>query len=222
MLILLSGLIAGFLHVISGPDHLAAVSPLAIENKKASWLIGLKWGLGHTGGVFIVGMIALLFRQIIPIDLISSYSERFVGVVLIGIGLWGLQKALRKKIHTHEHEHDGVKHFHFHTHTKKIMHEDSKSHFHTHTAMVVGIIHGLAGSSHFLGVLPALALPTNTQAVIYMLSYGIGTISAMIAFSHALGYLAEKFLEKNLLYYKSMSVAFSSVAIVVGIFWLFY
>ena len=32
-----AGIIAAVLHVISGPDHLAAVTPFAVESKKKAW-----------------------------------------------------------------------------------------------------------------------------------------------------------------------------------------
>ena len=38
---LFAGIIAAVLHVISGPDHLAAVTPFAIESKKKAWKVGL-------------------------------------------------------------------------------------------------------------------------------------------------------------------------------------
>lgn len=94
MLIALTGLLAGIVHVLSGPDHLASVSPLAIGNKGKAWIIGLKWGLGHTSGVFLVGLLLLLFREFIPLRILSSYSDRLVGIVLI-IGLWGLQHLFK-------------------------------------------------------------------------------------------------------------------------------
>ena len=217
MWIILPGFLAGFLHVLMGPDHLAAVSPLAIENKDKSWKVGLKWGLGHTGGVFVIGLLVILFREIIPVDIVSAFSERIVGIVLIGIGIWGLQNIFRKKIHIHEH--DGVKHFHLHN--PKIGSE-KKNHFHTHTALFIGIIHGLAGSSHLLGVLPALALPTQIQAAAYLLSFGTGTIIAMIFFSQMLGITASKFAGKGSNLYKKLSISFSGLAIAVGIFWLLF
>ncbi|MFZ2323684.1 MAG: hypothetical protein WAV89_08310 [Ignavibacteriaceae bacterium] len=34
MLVAFTGFIAGFFHVLTGPDHLAAISPIAIEKKK--------------------------------------------------------------------------------------------------------------------------------------------------------------------------------------------
>jgi sulfite exporter TauE/SafE len=216
MWVIIPGFLAGFLHVLMGPDHLAAVSPLAVENKNKSWWIGFKWGLGHTSGVLIVGIFVFLFREIIPIDIVSAFSERIVGIVLIGIGIWGLQAIFRKNIHSHEH--DGIKHFHLHAHN----HNSKQKHFHTHTALYIGIIHGLAGSSHLLGVLPALALPTKIQAAMYLLSFGIGTIMAMILFSQVLGIVALKFAERSLNLYRNLSIGFSSIAIAVGVFWLLY
>lgn len=220
MLILVTGLFMGFLHVISGPDHLAAISPLAIEKKKSSWIIGLKWGIGHTSGVFVVGLFVLIFREIISIDIISSFSERIVGIVLIGIGVWGLQKVFRSNLHIHSHEHNGVQHLHFHSHEEKISHEDSKAHFHTHTALIVGIIHGLAGSSHLLGVLPALAMPTKFEATIYLIAFGIGTILAMVIFSEVLGRVASRFSEYGQKIYRVLSISFSSIAVAIGLFWI--
>ena len=47
---LTAGLIASILHVIAGPDHLAAVAPFAIESKRKAWKIGLFLGYRTFGG----------------------------------------------------------------------------------------------------------------------------------------------------------------------------
>ncbi len=220
MLIALTGLAAGIVHVITGPDHLAAIAPLSIESKKSTWQIGFRWGLGHTGGVIVIGIFALIFREIIPVDLISSYSERLVGVVLIGIGIWGLRKVFSKHIHTHEHKHEGETHVHIHSHKPSVDHEKPAAHVHTHAAFGVGIIHGLAGSSHFLGILPALALPTRIEAIVYLIMFGIGTIAAMIIFSVSVGSLSVKFSKMGFNFYRALLIGFSTVAIAIGGFWL--
>jgi len=41
----IAALLAAVLHVITGPDHLAAVIPFAIESKKRAWKVGLFWGI---------------------------------------------------------------------------------------------------------------------------------------------------------------------------------
>ena len=43
---LFAGIAASVLHVISGPDHLADFTPLAIETRRKVWKIGLFWVLG--------------------------------------------------------------------------------------------------------------------------------------------------------------------------------
>lgn len=215
-----AGFAAGSIHVLTGPDHLAAISPLAVDSKKSTWVIGLRWGLGHTAGVALVGLLAVLGRELIPIELISSYSERLVGLVLIAIGIWGIHKALSKKIHTHHHMHDGTEHIHVHTHMASD-HNSEKAHRHTHAALAVGIIHGFAGSSHFLGILPALALPTRTDAIIYLAAFGGGTICAMMAFASVMGILGIKFALKGVHFYNRLLIGFSSGSIVIGGVWFF-
>ena len=108
MIAAITGLVAGVLHVWSGPDHLAAIAPLAVRRPKRAWKPGLRWGLGHSAGVAVVGLLSLWLRDLLPLNLISNWGERFVGVLLFGIGIWALRKAF--KIHAHEHEHEGRNH----------------------------------------------------------------------------------------------------------------
>src|SRR3954453_14182227 len=143
----LTGLLAGIIHVWSGPDHLAAIAPLAVRRSQRPWLSGVKWGIGHSAGVAIVGVLSLLLRDLIPVRLISSWGERFVGVMLLAIGIWALRKAFR--VHSHEPEHDGSRHLPLHTHVHADAHDQPTAHaHHTHAALEIAILHGLAGSSH--------------------------------------------------------------------------
>lgn len=47
MIVLLAGLAAGAVQVLTGPDHLAAVAPLSVASREAAWKAGLRWGRGH-------------------------------------------------------------------------------------------------------------------------------------------------------------------------------
>src|SRR4051794_13720746 len=98
MLSALTGFLFGLVHVFSGPDHLSAIAPIAVKYPRRAWLTGAQWGLGHSAGVFFVGLLAIFFRQFLPLDAISSWSERFVGILLIGVGLWGMRKAFSQKL----------------------------------------------------------------------------------------------------------------------------
>ena len=90
----IAGTLAASLHVIAGPDHLAAVAPFAIERVRKAWKVGLLWGVGHLTGMLLIGLLVLLFKDFIPFEAISKYSEKFVGIVLILLGFWIFAKIL--------------------------------------------------------------------------------------------------------------------------------
>ncbi|MDB6038720.1 MAG: ABC-type nickel/cobalt efflux system permease component RcnA [Verrucomicrobiales bacterium] len=220
MLSLLSGLVAGSIHVVSGPDHLAAVAPLSVRHPKHARSMGFKWGLGHAGGVIFVGLLALLLRRALPVEAFSSWSERIVGMALGAIGLWGIRAALKNRVHVHEHSHGGNTHMHLHVHSPQQAHAETSAHSHTHTAFAFGILHGFAGSSHFIGVLPALAFPTTIDATLYLGAYGIGTVLAMTCFASVMGATAKRFALSGEVAYRRLMLSCSTAAILVGAYWL--
>jgi ABC-type nickel/cobalt efflux system permease component RcnA len=219
MIVALTGLVAGAIHVWSGPDHLAAIGPLAITQRHRPWLVGVRWGIGHSTGVALVGALALLLREVLPIERISAVGERLVGVLLIGIGLWALQRALRSRLHAHRHVHEGAEHAHAHLHVQGA-HDAPAAHLHTHAAVGIGVLHGLAGSSHFIGVLPALAFPTLAQAATYVGSYAAGTIASMAVFAGLMGALAARPAFDGPRAYRALMSSTAVAAIVVGGVWL--
>lgn len=220
MIAAITGLIAGMVHVWSGPDHLAAIAPLAVRQPRRAWIPGIRWGFGHSAGVAVVGLLSLLLRDLLRVNLLSSWGERLVGVMLLGIGLWGLQKTFKNRLHTHEHEHGGERHVHVHVHSHKAAHEQPAAHRHTHAAFGIGILHGLAGSSHFLGVLPILAFPNMTQAVAYLAAFAIGTIASMGIFASFMGAIGARFGQRSAGTYQVLMSTCSVAAMLVGIFWL--
>jgi hypothetical protein len=203
--VLLSGLFAGFAHVVSGPDHLAAIAPYAVDAKARAWRTGVRWGVGHSAGVLAVGLLALILRDTLSVHLVSAWSERFVGVVLIGIGIWGMRAA-------------------FATHGVSMRHRvDRQHHGHNHErpAFAVGTVHGLAGSSHLLGVVPALALPSDMAAAAYLVLFGVGSIAGMGAFSSLMGWIALRLGANHAKTQNVLLALFSAIAIAVGGVWLF-
>ena len=225
---ILGGISAGAIHVLAGPDHLAAVAPLAADRDQKPWAAGLLWGLGHAAGVVVVGLAVLLLREVLPVERISGWSERLVGLVLIGIGVWGIRQARGQRIHVHEHRHDGHRHVHVHEHRHDTDHQAPRAHqvesSHTHVrakaAFGVGILHGLAGSAHFLGILPALAFGTTTLAVSYVTAFAVGTIAAMTVFAALIGWVSKRFAGYGARLYRGLLYGFGLAAIVVGLVWL--
>lgn len=199
----LAGLSAGLIHALSGPDHLSAVAPLVINERSRRWRMGLFWGIGHSLGVWMVGLIALALRGVLPIESLSSWSERIVGAVLIAVGLWGLRRAFVARLPV-PHVHD----------------EPDPNRKPGRAAVMIGSLHGLAGSSHILGLLPALALPSRWASFAYVVGFGLGAMVAMTAFSSTFGLFAARITARGFRAYQALLAAFSAAAILVGGYWL--
>jgi ABC-type nickel/cobalt efflux system permease component RcnA len=220
MIVALTGFVAGLAHVLSGPDHLAALAPFTVDRPRRALMAGVQWALGHSCGVILIGLASLLLREIIPVNLISSYSERAVGILLIGIGLWGFKKAFATRLHAHQHTHDGEHHTHIHVHKSGHIPNEHPFHLHSHAALGIGTLHGLAGGSHLLGVLPALALPSRFGAISYMIAFGVGTLFGIGLFSSALGLFANRFGGTGGRAYRHLMCGCASAAVLIGAAWL--
>jgi ABC-type nickel/cobalt efflux system permease component RcnA len=211
--------VAGALHALSGPDHLAAITPLSISQDRRAWRVGLRWGLGHAAGVALVGTLLLIFHQFLDLDRFSWWSERLVGIVLIGVGVWGLRRATSKWVHSHHHEHDDASHVHIHFHPPGRLTESASAHRHSHTAFAVGLLHGFAGTTHLFGLIPALALPTALAAT-YLGGYGAGNLLAMGGFAWLMGWAGARLSDWGVKSYRLTLGACSVAAIAVGLAWL--
>ena len=224
-----AGLTASMIHVISGPDHLAAVTPFAIESKRKAWKVGLFWGIGHILGMLSIGVLFLLFKEYIPLEEISESSEFLVGIVLVGLGIWVLLKMYRgERKHSHIHVHnDGNPIIHEHGHEHETDSHGKHAHEHPNIrqtligSLTIGFMHGLAGIAHFILLLPVIGFETRTDSVLYIVGFALGTIIAMIAFALVIGKLAAySFKEHHNTFFKGIQLASGLFAIVIGVYWM--
>jgi hypothetical protein len=208
----LAGLLAGFVHVFTGPDHLAAIAPYAVDGKSGAWRTGVRWGLGHASGVLGVALLALALRDALPVEALSRWGERFVGLALFAIGIWGLGVA-RARYKERREGVDAAARPNNRSHA-------TTQHAHGHAAFAVGTLHGLAGSSHLLGILPALALPSDVAAGVYLLLFGTGSVAAMGTFSSFVGWLAGRAGASGARMQSALIGLSSALAVAVGIGWM--
>ncbi len=224
ILTILAGFTAGALHVFMGPDHLAAVAPLTADAPSRSWRLGLRWGLGHAAGVALIAAVAFLLRRFIHMETLSHWSERMVGLVLIGVGIWGLSRIRRFHIHSHGHLHDeggDHEHIHFHDHSAAHAPDTAASkHRHSHAAFAVGAFHGAAGSHHVVSLLPALALPSTLLAALYLAAFALGNILGMTLFAGLIGAIFLRLRDSGNSVYRWILGLTSTAAIGIGIWWL--
>lgn len=189
--LLLLGLITGLRHSMEA-DHVAAVSTLVAggQNRlRRAPLLGLLWGVGHTATLFVAGLIVLLLAISIP-EKVSGRLEFGVGMMLIVLGATTLTgfnagKFFRgilgrgvKHSHVHAHGDIGIVHSHDHDH-----HDE---HRHGHKSLIVGMIHGMAGS----GALMLVVLSTINSVPLglaYIAIFGAGSIASMAAMSALIG-----------------------------------
>lgn len=177
--ILMLGFVLGLRHALD-TDHIAAVSTVLAQRPswRASSLVGLSWGLGHTVVLLLVGALVLVLRVPIP-EPIAMAAEFAVGVMLVVLGgLLGI-KLVKEQWHMHQHDHDGTKHVHLHSHAQ------SPGHGHSHwwresvRPLCIGMAHGLAGSAALLLLVVASA-HSVMEGLVYITVFGCGSILGMM------------------------------------------
>ncbi len=208
-----TGFAAGAVHVVGGADHLVAMAPAAFSKPKLALKNSFAWGLGHSTGVLCLSGMAILIKDFVQIERLSNFAELSVGIFLLAVGVLTIQNGLGLRIHAHNHNHgDGNQHQHIHLHVGG----RKKQHIHSHTSASLGVLHGLAGASHLLAVIPALALPP-LGGIFYLLFYLLGSICTMGLLVLVMS-IATFRISKNI-----MSIIFGatgSLSIFMGCFWI--
>jgi ABC-type nickel/cobalt efflux system permease component RcnA len=198
------GFFLGMRHA-TDPDHVVAVTTIVSRQRnllKAA-LTGIFWGIGHTITIFVVGSAIILFDVVIPAR-IGLSMELSVGLMLIVLGAMNIVSFMRttravapadeesRVVHSHPHVHGDYVHSHVHGHAPE-------AHAHSHQTpltwldpifgriglyqqlrpLVVGIVHGLAGSAA-IALLILTTIRNPHWAIVYLLVFGAGTVGGMM------------------------------------------
>lgn len=160
-------------------DHVVAVSTLVSREKRlgTACLLGVVWGLGHTLTVFLVGVAVIFLKLAIPAR-VGLSMEFAVGLMLV---LLGALNVAGRGVGVVEHEHGR----HAHAHALTFGWLETAGRLQLWRSLVVGLVHGLAGSAAVaLLVLATIADPRAAAA--YLLVFGLGTLAGMLALSAAM------------------------------------
>ncbi|HEX2193984.1 MAG TPA: high-affinity nickel-transport family protein [Candidatus Limnocylindria bacterium] len=202
-----AGFLLGMRHATDA-DHVIAVTTILNRSQRFAHgtLIGAIWGLGHTITVLVVGVAIIVFGVVIP-PAIGLGMEFAVALMLILLGLLSLTGGMRRLVerftppaplHGHPHEH-------LHAHDDESgIHPHGHAHLHGHGTnpglvgtfgwfqlgrpLIVGLVHGLAGSAAvaFL-VLTDLAIRDTGLAIAYLVIFCAGVAAGMAILTTLIG-----------------------------------
>lgn len=213
LVVLALGFFLGMRHATDA-DHVVAVTTILTRQRDmlAAAVTGLLWGVGHTLTLLVVGSSIILFNVAIP-NWIGVGMELSVGLMLIVLGLFNvavffnLRPSMWRRagasssrvVHTHVHSHGDYVHSHPHGHGPDVHpHQPDqtplaaidrrfgRSRVYTRARpIVVGIVHGLAGSAA-VALLVVAAVRNPAWAIGYLLVFGAGTIAGMMVITMSL------------------------------------
>jgi ABC-type nickel/cobalt efflux system permease component RcnA len=192
----------GLAHAIE-VDHMIAVTAFVSTRPalRSAAGFGLRWGLGHSIAVFVAGGILIATGLRWP-EKYDALGEAMVGVLLVAVGVWAMLRA--RKLHLHPPEEHGD-HAHLHVHGGKVaahahehhehppeapVHPPAGHHHHDHDhahekhgITVVGLMHGLAGTSAVVALVPVTMMDRWVVGLGYLVAFGAGVMLAMTAYA---------------------------------------
>jgi len=217
--LIILGFSLGLMHALDA-DHVMAVS--ALSNQKPSFLRTLwfsgNWAVGHGGILLISGVLLFGLGVSIP-ESLQYLAEVSVGILLIIIGLYTFWQFREQKLSMTIHQHGDIEHSHWHDnqHTEQA---DKKSIEDSHVPIMVGSLHGLAGSAPALALIPAAGQGNISTVIAYLLVFSFGVMLSMMVFGLGLGSI-QRFLNtshKKVQYWSQRFIA--ALSTIVGIVWL--
>lgn len=207
-----TGFFAGCLHTLSGPDHLAALAPLSIgRTRMESAAVGALWGCGHDAGQVIFGLLFLLLKDQLHIEVLRIWGTRVVGITLLVIGVMGIREASEVP-------------------TPCVALENGECDVGVYEALdnpavgkkkvgfatfATGIIHGLQPDALMM-VLPALALPSRLAGALFLVMFLVGTVVAMGSYTVFIGSCSQALKDRIPRITEKLTWAASLVAIALG------
>ena len=184
------GFLIGMQHALEA-DHVAAVSAMAVGrsgSKRALVFRGAVWGMGHTITLFAI-CAAVILAGLTLTDQAAAALEFGVGVMLVLLGIDVVRRMRKKRVHFHLHSHgEDTPHLHAHSHAGSEQPHERDAHEHAHPsgfpvrALLIGLVHGAAGSAGLLALAVA-GTQSPWVAVGYVALFGIGSILGMAALS---------------------------------------
>ena len=173
---LLAGGALGARHALEA-DHVAAVTTLDADGRVAGrGGAGAWWGLGHGVPIAALGLGALLLGIEVPAAVPGAF-EAVAGLLLVCLGAWTLLGPFTPGFQRHVH--GGRDHAHLSIGRQLL----GTRHRHVDPpAVVVGVVHGLAGSGALVVALASTS-PTRATGAAFVGGFAAATVATMVGVS---------------------------------------
>ncbi len=176
----------------SDPDHLVAVTSLVASedgDTRSAARLGAWWGVGHAAALLAVGLPLILFKSELP-SWLESGAETAIGVIILLLAARVLAKWVRGDFRAGTHSHDDPA---GHPPRRHLRRGGSPSHEHVKVrspqqALVIGVLHGLAGTGAVVLLLLA-SLPSQAEAAAALLVFAPMSILSMAACTTAFAWV---------------------------------
>ena len=227
----------GLAHAIE-VDHMIAVTAFVSTRPTLQTAagFGLRWGLGHSIAVFVAGGILIATGLRWPAGY-DALGEGLVGALLVAVGVWAMRRA--RKLHLHAPEEHGD-HAHLHAHKDAATTHAHEHHGHAahapahfpeghhhhdrdragHGMTVVGLMHGLAGTSAVVALVPVTMMDRWVVGLGYLVAFGLGTIIAMTAYALVAAAAFRRASAMSLRWGRVIGRFAGVGSIVVGVWWI--
>jgi len=200
-----------------------AVSAMSNSRPGVARTIGFcaNWALGHGGVLMVSGILLFGFGVGIP-ESFAHLAELFVGVFLIAMGLLCFWRFRRERIRLSEHRHGEVVHRHWQVEGSAHAGAagDGSDRAGRHTPVMVGVMHGLAGSAPALALIPVVVHGDLLSALLYLALFSLGVMLAMVIFGLGFG-ATQRFLQQRYLWiFNSFRNLVAAASILLGGYWI--
>ena len=203
--VILLGVLLGMRHS-TDPDHVVAVSTIVSRQGsiRSSVAIGLLWGLGHTLTIFLVGSAIIIFGVVIPprlglsMEFCVALMLVFLGVLnLTGVMRWiterltppkGVSPRSQPVCAAHRDGEDpATKNRRLPGRAESFLDRalGGLGLYQTLRPLVVGLVHGLAGSAA-VALLVLSTIKSPLWSTVYLLVFGFGTMLGMMLMTAAI------------------------------------
>ncbi|MCF2487544.1 cytochrome c biogenesis protein CcdA [Dyadobacter sp. CY347] len=196
--LLVDSLLLGIQHSFE-PDHMAAVSVLAIDEKQGParrWKLiwrSMHWALGHSLSLVLFAILVLLLKSQISLE-VSGKVEMLVGPLMICLGIVAIRRNFLPRdarIFTNA--------------PQKV----SRSFW-------VGMVHGLAGTGGACAVALTLAASDAQTAVWIIVIQSVGIILSMSAYGYFFALSISKYVSKREQFFRIVNYLVGTFSIIIG------